>query len=79
MVFTYYKRFGPRDSSLIPSVYTLASTLSHDFPIAIRKGNHLTCNPYPIYNFVSYYQLSVTHYAFVISLAFVNIPKIIQE
>jgi hypothetical protein len=48
-------------------------------PIAIRKGNRSTRNPYPIYNFLSYHRLSPTYCAFVSALSSVSIPKTIQE
>ncbi|RVW12716.1 Retrovirus-related Pol polyprotein from transposon RE1 [Vitis vinifera] len=46
----------PTDSLPIPSA-SPASALSPstDLPIALRKGNRSTCNPHPIYNFLSYH------------------------
>jgi hypothetical protein len=78
---TYERRFGPHASVPAPSVSTPAPDppASPDLPIAIRKGNRSTRNPYPIYNFLSYHRLSPTYCAFVSALSSVSIPKTIQE
>lgn len=39
-----------------------------NLPIAIRKGTRSTCNPHPIYNFLSYHRLSPSYYSFVSSI-----------
>lgn len=48
-------------------------------PIAIRKGNRSTRNPYPIYNFLSHHRLSPSYNAFVSTLSNVTIPKTVSE
>jgi len=52
---------------------------SIDLPIALRKGNRSTSNPYPIYNFLSYYRLSPLHHAFVSAVSTISIPKTVKE
>ena len=52
---------------------------SPDLPIALRKGTRSTCNPYPIYNFLSYHRISPSHCAFVSAISSVSIPKTVQE
>ena len=66
----------PADSLPIPSA-SPASALppSVDLPIALRKGNRSTHNPHPIYNFLSYHQLSSPYSAFVSAISFVSLPK----
>ena len=47
---------APADSLPIPSASpTPALPLADKLPIALRKGNHSTSNPHPIYNFLSYH------------------------
>ena len=46
-----------------------------DLPIAIRKGIRSTCNPHPIYNFLSYHRLSSPYSAFVSAISFVFSSK----
>ena len=49
----------PADSLPIPSASpTLGLPPADNLPIALRKGNRSTHNPHPIYNFLSYHQLS---------------------
>lgn len=48
-------------------------------PIAIRKGTRSTCNPHPIYNFLSYHRLSPSYYSFVSSISSISIPKNVFE
>ena len=50
-----------------------------NLPIALRKGNRSTRNPYPIYNFLSYHRLNTSHHAFVSALSSVSISKTVQE
>ena len=66
----------PVDSLPIP-LASPASALppSADLPIALRKGNRLTRNPHPIYNFLSYHRLSSPYSAFVSTISFVSLPK----
>ena len=66
------------DSSPVP-VLSPASDPSDTLPIALRKGNRSTRNPYPVYNFLSYHRLSTSHHAFVSTLSSVSIPKTVQE
>nr|KYP76032.1 Retrovirus-related Pol polyprotein from transposon TNT 1-94 [Cajanus cajan] len=77
----------PNDSSIEPCDSTPASVSSPtpapptsvDLPIALRKGSRSTCNPHPIYNFLSYHRLSPTYYAFVSAISSITIPKTVQE
>ncbi|RVW72360.1 Retrovirus-related Pol polyprotein from transposon TNT 1-94 [Vitis vinifera] len=70
----------PTDSLPIPSA-SPASALSPstDLPIALRKGNRSTCNPHPIYNFLSYHQLSSPYSAFISAISSVSLPKSTPE
>ena len=45
-------------SSMPPSSPTLVLQPPDDLPIAIRKRTRSTCNPHPVYNFLSYHRLS---------------------
>ena len=47
---------------------------SDDLPIAIRKGTRFTSNPYHVYNFLSFYRLSLSYFTFV-STSSVSTPK----
>ncbi|RVW79030.1 Retrovirus-related Pol polyprotein from transposon TNT 1-94 [Vitis vinifera] len=71
---------APADSLPIPSA-SLAPALPSpdDLPIAIRKGTRSTCNPHPIYNFLSYQRLSSPYSAFVSSISSVSLPKSTHE
>ena len=60
-------------SSMPPSSPTSVPQPLDDLPIAIRKGTHSTCNPHLIYNFLSYYRLSLPYFAFVSTLSSVSI------
>ena len=61
----------------IPPTSALSST--NHFPIALRKGNHSTRNPHPIYNFLSYHRLSSSYSAFVSTLSSISLPKSTSE
>ena len=50
-----------------------------DLLIAIRKGTRSTCNPHPIYNFLSYHRLSLPYFAFVSTLSSIFIPTSTSE
>lgn len=52
---------------------------SNDLPIALHKGKRSTVNPHPVYNFLSYHQLSPSYFAFVSALSSVSIPKTVHE
>jgi len=52
---------------------------SNDLPIALHKGKRSTANPHPVYNFLSYHQLSPSYFDFVSALSSVSIPKTIHE
>ena len=68
---------GPRvDSSFMPqSSLAPVPQLSDDLPIAIRKGTRSTSNPHPVYNFLSFYRLSLPSFAFVSTLSSVSTLK----
>ena len=68
------------DSLPIPSTSpTPALLLADNLPIALRKGNHSTSNPHPIYNFLSYHRLSSPYSAFVSTISSVSLPKNTNE
>ena len=70
----------PADSLPIPSTSpTPALSLADNLPIALRKGNRSTSNPYPIYNFLSYHRLSSPYSSFVFTISSVSLPKNINE
>ena len=50
-----------------------------DLRISIQKGTHSTCNPHPIYNFLSYHHLSLTYFSFVSTLSSISIPTSTSE
>ena len=50
-----------------------------DLPIAIWKGIRSTCNPHPVYNFLSYHRLSLPYFAFVSTLSSVFAPQSTSE
>ncbi len=47
--------------------------------IAIQKGIHLSLNPHPICNCLSYHCLSPSYYTFVSTLSNIPIPKTVRE
>ena len=47
----------------------------NDLPIATQKGSRSTRNPHLVYNFLSYYRLSLFHFTFVSILSFVSTPQ----
>jgi len=49
------------------------------WPIVIHKGTRSTCNPHPIYKFLSYHCLSPSYCSFVSSLSSIIIPKNVKE
>ena len=70
----------PADSSpMAPSSTTPVLSSPADLPIAIRKGTRSSCNPHPIYNFLTYHHLSSPYSAFVSTLSSVSIPKTVHE
>ncbi|KAJ7954574.1 Retrovirus-related Pol polyprotein from transposon TNT 1-94 [Quillaja saponaria] len=62
----------PDDSPSVPITSRASDPAS---PPILRRGTHLTRNPYPIYNFLSYHRLSSPYYAFVSSLSSISVPK----
>ena len=67
---------APADSLPLPSASpTPALPLADNLPIALRKGNHSTSNPHPIYNFLSYHRLFSPYSAFVSTISSVSLPK----
>ncbi|RVW15974.1 Retrovirus-related Pol polyprotein from transposon RE2 [Vitis vinifera] len=71
---------APADSLPIPSASPAPALPSpNDLPIAVRKGTRSTCNPHPIYNFLSYHRLSSPYSAFVSAISSVSLPKSTQE
>ncbi|RVW71987.1 putative protein phosphatase 2C 55 [Vitis vinifera] len=66
----------PTNSLPIPSASPVSALPpSADLSIALRKGNRSTCNPHPIYNFLSYHRLSSPYSAFVSTISSVFLPK----
>ena len=66
-------------SASVPDQSSQPTSDPPDPPITIRKGNRITRNPHPIYNFVSYHRLSPVQCAFTSSLSSISIPKNVQE
>ena len=58
---------------------TLVLQLSNDLPIAIRKSTGSTSNPHPVYNFLSFHNLSFPYFAFVSTLSSISIHKTTSE
>jgi hypothetical protein len=67
------------DSGLAATALPLPVLPAAGPPIAVRKGNRTTCNPHPIYTFLSYHRLSSPYFAFVSYLSSVSIPKTTGE
>ena len=68
------------ESSSMPlSPPALVPQPPNDLPIAIRKGTRSTCNPHPVYNFLSFHRLSLPYFAFVSTLSFVFTTKSTSE
>ena len=61
-------------SSMSPSSPAPVPQPPNDLPIVIRKGTRSTCNPHPVYNFISYHCLSLPYFVFVSTLSSVSIP-----
>ena len=61
-------------SSMPPSSLAPVPQPSDNLPIVIQKGTHSTCNPHPVYNFLSYHRLSLPYFAFVSTLSSISIP-----
>ena len=51
----------------------------NDLPIAIWKGTCSTCNPHPVYNFLSFHRLFLPYFTFVSTLPSVSTPKSCSE
>ena len=66
-------------SSMPPSSPAPVLQPLDDLPIAIRKGTRSTCNPYLVYNFLSFHCLSLPFFAFVFTLSCVSTRKITSE
>ena len=73
---------GPSSDSspMAPSSTTSVLSSPVDLPIVIRNGTSSSCNPYPIYNFVTYHRLSSPYSTFVFTLSsvFVFVPQIVH-
>ena len=82
-VYTRHPRPPTRprvDSSLmLQSDPALVLQPSDDLLIAIRKGTRSTSNPHHIYNFLSFYRLSLPYFAFVSTLSSVSTLKSTSE
>ena len=50
-----------------------------DLPIVIWNDTRSSCNPHPIYNFLTYYLLSSSYFAFVSTLSSVSVPQTVHE
>ena len=50
-----------------------------DLPITVRKGTRSSCNPYLIYNFLTYHRLSSPYSVFISTLSSVSLPKTLHE
>ena len=50
-----------------------------DPPILIRKGTRSSCNPHPIYTFLSYHRLSSPYSSFISTLSFISLPNTVHE
>ena len=51
----------------------------YDLPIVIRKDTLSTCNPHPVYNFLTFHRLSLPYFAFVSILSSISTPKSTSE
>ncbi|RVX05229.1 Retrovirus-related Pol polyprotein from transposon TNT 1-94 [Vitis vinifera] len=70
----------PDDSPPVPPISpTLTLSSTDHLPIALRKSNRSTRNPHPIYNFLSYHQLSSSYFVFVSTLSSISLPKSTSE
>ena len=69
----------PDSSSMPPSSPASVPQPRDDQPIVIRNGTRSTCNPHPVYNFLSLHHLSLPYFAFVSTLSFVSTPKSTSE
>ena len=70
----------PADSSpMASSSPTPVLPSPTDLPIIIRKGIHSSCNPHPIYNFLTYHCLSSQYSAFISTLSSISLPKTVHE
>ena len=84
-VYTHHPRprppIGPHvDSSLMPqSSPASVPQPSDDLPIAIWKGTRSTSNLHPVYNFLSYYRLSLLYFTFISTLSSVSTHKSASE
>ena len=64
---------------MAPFSMTLILPSPVDLPISIWKGARSSCNPHPIYNFLTYHRLSSPYSAFVSTLSFVSVPQTVHE
>jgi len=62
-----------------PSSSSSSLDSDHTWSIALRKGILTTCNPHPIYNFLSYHCLSPPYFSFVSSLSTIKVPNNVDE
>ena len=84
-VYTRRPRPRPLTGPLVESSFMPSSSLApvpqpyDDLPITIRKGTCSTSNPHLVYNFLSFYRLSLLYLAFVSTLSFVSTPNSTSE
>ena len=70
----------PTDSSpMTPSSMMSVLPSPIGLPIYIQKSTHFSRNPYPIYNFLTYHHLFSSYSAFISTLSFVSLPKLMYE
>ena len=62
-------------SSMPPPCPAPVPQLPDDLHIPIQKGIRSTCNPHPVYNFLSYHRLSLPYFVFVSTLSSIFTPK----
>ena len=81
--YTHHPRIDngpPTDSSLMaPSSTTPVLPSPANLPISIRKGTRSSYNPHPIYNFLTYHNLSSPYFVFISTLSFISLPQTVHE
>ena len=82
-IYTRLPRTDTRPSTdsspMAPSSTTPILSSPTNLPIVIRKGTRSSCNPHPIYNFLTYHRLSSPNSAFVSTLFSVYVPQTVHE
>ena len=66
-------------SPIVPSSMTPVFPSPTDLSISIWKGTHFSCNPHPIYNFLTYHRLSSPYSAFISTLSSVSLHKTVRK